>query len=403
MTGKASARGPAIARAPEPEWVTSQARRVASRSAVEIHLRARPRLLPGDFAAQARSMYESLHGGLRAEGARPADIVAEKIFLSDIEAQIHALRKVRREFYAPDARAGAPKPATTYVQQPPAWPGQLCEAQAFILMPAGGGAPATRAAAGLTPPASGRVVEMDGLRHVFLANVTGGSQGDGVGFSAQAAAAFRRAEAVLRRERMSFQDVVRTWIYLKNIDRDYAELNRTRRAFFTSRGVAPPPASTGIRGTPHPAERACALDVRAVAGDAPFQVHALHAASLNEAPSYGSDFARGMRVSLRDRSILYVSGTASIDEEGQVVDPGSIEGQVDRMLLNVERLLEGQGATYLDVVSAVTYLKEPEHREAFRLVGRRRGFLDRIPNTICVADICRPEWLCEMEVTAVLA
>ena len=106
---------------------------------------------------------------------------------------------------------------------------------------------------------------------------------------------------------------------------------------------------------------------------------------------------------LSDRSLVYISGTASIDEQGNVVHIGDIEGQVNRMLLNVEQLLKGQGATVNDLVSAITYLKEPSFMQPFRDVCRRRKFPERIPNTLCVAEVCRPDWLCEMEAIAVLS
>jgi enamine deaminase RidA (YjgF/YER057c/UK114 family) len=109
-----------------------------------------------------------------------------------------------------------------------------------------------------------------------------------------------------------------------------------------------------------------------------------------------------MRVDLEDRSILYVSGTASIGDRGQVVHPGHIEGQVERMLENIKALLAGQNAGFADVVCATTYLKDPGYAPAFRRIAGRRGFPAHVPNTVCVADICRPEWLCEMEITAVL-
>jgi enamine deaminase RidA (YjgF/YER057c/UK114 family) len=109
-----------------------------------------------------------------------------------------------------------------------------------------------------------------------------------------------------------------------------------------------------------------------------------------------------MRVAFEDRAVIYVSGTASINAAGRIVSPGDIVGQVDRMLLNVKALLAGNGAMFGDIVSAVTYLKKPEYLEAFRSGCRQRGLPERIPNTICIADICRPEWLCEMEAIAVL-
>ncbi len=40
--------------------------------------------------------------------------------------------------------------------------------------------------------------------------------------------------------------------------------------------------------------------------------------------------------------------------------------------------------------------------EPFRSVCRQRGLPEQFVNTIVVADVCRPDWLCEMELTAAL-
>ncbi len=367
---------------------------------VEIHLSARPDAGPAVFGLQARSMYGHLLAALGAHGASPRDVVAEKIFLADIGAPAKELAGIRREFY--DGGGGESlHPAASCVWQPPANAARLCEIQTLVWRAPDGTGLASHDVERLPEGATGRMVEAGGARHVFLSGLgTGASRRPGL--ARRTSSLLRRAEAALRREGLSFRDVVRTWFHVADIERDYAALNRGRRRFFRSRRVDPPPASTGIGGVPWPGGGACGLDLRAVAGAGRRQVRAFGAPTMNEAASYGSDFSRGMRVDLEDRSVLYVSGTASIDAEGGVVHPGRIAGQVDRMLVNIEALLAGQGAAYDDVVSAVTYLKRPEHVEVFREVAARRGFPGRVPNTVCRADICRPGWLCEMEVTAVL-
>ena len=69
---------------------------------------------------------------------------------------------------------------------------------------------------------------------------------------------FGLAEDLLRQAGMEFRDVVRTWIHLRDIDRDYADLNRARREFFAARGIDPVPASTGIGGGPVSGGTICA-------------------------------------------------------------------------------------------------------------------------------------------------
>ena len=378
-----------------------QTSRVATSEVLEVRLAARPDQGTEGFDAQARSLYARILEALAAEGLAAADILTETVFLRDVASQAPRLGAIRRELLAGPG-GGAPPAALTRIQQPPATPRHLCEAQVLAARPASGGSFPGRALEGLPAGAAGRVITAGRLEHVFLAGVTGGDPGDGLDFHAQAASMFRVAEDALRRAGLSFRDVVRTWLFVADIDRDYAALNRARREFFRARGIDPPPASTGIQGVPFPPDRGCSLDLRAVAGAGPLKVAPFLTPTMNEAPSYGSDFSRGTRVDLGDRAVLYLSGTASIDDEGRVVRPGEIDGQLERTFVNLEGLLSGQGAGFEQAVSAVSYLKSAAYADAYRRAAARHGLPDRVPNTVCVADVCRPDWLCEIELTAVV-
>jgi enamine deaminase RidA (YjgF/YER057c/UK114 family) len=143
------------------------------------------------------------------------------------------------------------------------------------------------------------------------------------------------------------------------------------------------------------------MDVYALLAERPVPIDVLHGPTMNEAPAYGSSFSRGMALEINGRNVIYVSGTASIDTEGRVLHVGDLEGQVHRMFENVEALLGTRGATFDDVVSAITYLKRPEYLDTFYRIWDERNMPGDIPNTVSVADVCRPEWLCEIEVIAV--
>jgi len=78
-----------------------------------------------------------------------------------------------------------------------------------------------------------------------------------------------------------------------------------------------------------------------------------------------------------------------------------LEAQVDRMLHNITTLLARQGATVEDLVSGVTYLKNPNDAPVLRSIFRDRGF-DRFPGPLVEAPLCRPELLCEAEAVAML-
>ena len=380
-----------------------QLHRAVTRDFVELHVTARPSDISEPFSAQAGTMYRSLLETLSAEGAEPCDIASEKVFLSDIGSQAHELARVRLAARSRTRSKAGPAPALSLVEQPPARSGQLCEVQAYALVPRGTTPVVSRTLEGLPPGCSGRMVEAAGVGRLFVSGVTGGTRGDRSDFSDQAAGMFLSAEKILSAEGFSFRDVTRTWIYLRNIDTDYGSLNQRRRDFFASRGVRPAPASTGIRGAVVPRDRLCGLDLRAIAHDGSVRISPIHAETMNEAPAYGADFSRGTRLTFHDHAVLHISGTASIDRTGGVVCIGQIDGQVNRMLVNVSALLAGQNASWGNIVSLITYLKDPRDREAFRRVSRRHGLPESIPNTICVADVCRPEWLCEIEAVAVLS
>ena len=108
-----------------------------------------------------------------------------------------------------------------------------------------------------------------------------------------------------------------------------------------------------------------------------------------------------MRVVEANKIALHVSGTASIDEAGRTAHPGDFEAQAERMLANVAALLEGQGAGFRDVVSAITYLKHPADAARLRSKLSAAGY-EGFPHALVAAPICRPELLCETEALAVL-
>ena len=365
----------------------------------EIHLAARPEPSATGFVAQVRSAYAALLGALAAHGAGPADVVTERIFLGDIAAQADDAAAAGREAWG---AAAARRPASTILEQAPARPGQLVEIQALAAVAGPGGAPALSAPGGLPPGASGCLVAAGAVRRAHVARIAGGRPGDALGFRSQADDMLARAEAGLVGQGLALGRVARTWIFLADIERDYAELNHARRDFFAARSLAPVPASTGIRGGAWPKDRRCTMDLVAYDGPGVGAIRPLHAPTMNEAREYGSDFSRAMRVDLGQRSIVYVSGTASIDAAGRVLHAGDPAAQARRMLLNVEQLLAGQGAGLDRIVQAVTYVKRAADRDAVLIAGRAAGVPGAIPHTVCVADVCRPEWLCEMEAIAVI-
>ena len=128
---------------------------------------------------------------------------------------------------------------------------------------------------------------------------------------------------------------------------------------------------------------------------------------LNEAYAYAkpSSFSRGMRIELGEITILLISGTASIDENGVSVHIGDFRAQMRRTLANITGLLESEGCTWRDIVRTTCYLRDVDRDyEAFnqeRTNFYREQGLDPLPaSTGIQAHLCRPELLIEIEAIA---
>jgi enamine deaminase RidA (YjgF/YER057c/UK114 family) len=135
-------------------------------------------------------------------------------------------------------------------------------------------------------------------------------------------------------------------------------------------------------------------------GFQPEQQHYLYALShLNRTIEYGVTFERGTLMQYGDRNHVFISGTASIDNHGEVLHVGNVKQQTLRMWENVETLLAEGDMTYDDVMQIVVYLRDLAD---YKLV--KQLFDEKFPYTpyvITLAPVCRPTWLIEMECMAV--
>lgn len=129
---------------------------------------------------------------------------------------------------------------------------------------------------------------------------------------------------------------------------------------------------------------------------------------LNEAYDYPKkvSFSRGMRVDLDSCVMLFISGTASVDESGDSIHPGDVRAQTRRALTNIKALLEAEGADWHDIVRTTCYLADfrtyDEFNEA-RNTFYEEERLDPLPASTCIeARICRPELLVEIEAIAMI-
>ena len=374
-------------------------RRVAGPLAREIFLHCQPPPEVTDPAGQAAAIYRAIFVVLDAEGGSYEHVVAETLFLRDLQQSLAPVREARG--WALDAwDVTEHRPATLEIGQPPLDERACLEVSLQAVIPHASPLRVlpvvARPDAGSGP--HGLLVEIGAERRFHAAGLC--AAGDDA--YEQTLGIFGLANRLLHEAGMEFRDVQRTWIHLRHMERDYGALNQARREFFAARGIAPPPASTGIGGEPVSPEHVLCLGVYAVQVPGGPARSVMSTPTLNEASEYGADFVRGMKVVEANKVALHVSGTASLDEHGRSIHAGDLEAQAGRMLLNIAKLLEGQGAGYADLVHAITYVKHPGDAARVRERLRLAGFAG-FPHALVVAPICRKELLCETEALAVLA
>ncbi len=198
-------------------------------------------------------------------------------------------------------------------------------------------------------------------------------------------------------------DCIRTWFFVQNVDVNYQGVVDGRNRLFAEHDLTPSThfiTSTGIGGRNADKNEIVQMNTYAVKGLKDGQVNFLYAKDyLNPTYEYGVSFERGTYVDYGDRRQVFISGTASIDNKGNVMHVGEIDKQVERMWQNVDALLKEANCGFEDVAQMLVYLRDTADYELVKAM-----FEQRFPNTpkvFLLAPVCRPTWLIEMECIAV--
>lgn len=196
---------------------------------------------------------------------------------------------------------------------------------------------------------------------------------------------------------------IRTWIFVQNVDVNYAGVVKARNEVFVTQNLTDKThfiASTGIAGRHANPKVLVQMDAYAVDGICEEQVHYLYAPThLNPTYEYGVSFERGTYIDYGDRRHVFISGTASINNKGEVMYSGDIRKQMFRMWENVETLLKEADCTFDHVGHLLVYLRDIADYTVVRDMFEKR--FPSIPKVYLLAPVCRPGWLVEMECMAV--
>lgn len=102
--------------------------------------------------------------------------------------------------------------------------------------------------------------------------------------------------------------------------------------------------------------------------------------------------------------VVYVRGQIGQDlDTRENVGVGDVEVQAEKAMANIAMLLEESGGTIADVVKVVVYLTDIRFREpVYRVMGRWLQGVHPVSTGLVVSALARPEWLVEIDATAVL-
>ena len=217
----------------------------------------------------------------------------------------------------------------------------------------------------------------------------------------QAFSAFEGVAHELESVGMDFSHVVRTWLYADRILDWYGELNKARDRFFRERGVYGRyvPVSTGIGWSGDSSARIL-LGAFAAQAKEPGSVvvEALPSPLQCPALEYGSSFSRAAEVRTPGWRRVIVSGTASLAPGShEVAHVGDVARQIDCAMKAVAAIYMSRGMSFGDVSGALTYLKDETCRPHWERWLAVHPEYPAAHTRAIVADVCRPEWLFEIE------
>jgi enamine deaminase RidA (YjgF/YER057c/UK114 family) len=103
-------------------------------------------------------------------------------------------------------------------------------------------------------------------------------------------------------------------------------------------------------------------------------------------------------------NIVFLRGQVGQDlDTAESVGVGDPAAQAEQAMDNITRLLEEAGSRVEDVCRITIYLTDIRFREAvYRVVGRHLKGVFPVSTGLVVDALARPEWLVEIEATAVI-
>jgi len=348
------------------------------------------------FREQVKRIEQEYFDALKALNIDKDSVIYRKIFVSDIASQGHMLKE--------SCLCGDPssdtKAAVSLVEQMPLGSSEIAMFAYHLV--------SSKGIDKISPSKDCLFVKREDVSQLWFTNLTGYIAGND-DHSASIREQTKSLMSHFMKEIAGFnaslkENTMRTWFYIKDIYRDYQDMVNERREIFHQQGLTFDThfiASTGIGGNSGGGKALVSMDALSLLGVRKEQISYLNAPGyLCNTFDYGVTFERGVRVSFRDRAHLHISGTASIDKFGEVVNKGDVIKQTARTFENIQALLRNGNADLKDLMYIIVYLCNPS--DMCLVKDFLSNIVDNIPYVIVQAPICRPEWLVEIEGLAII-
>lgn len=123
---------------------------------------------------------------------------------------------------------------------------------------------------------------------------------------------------------------------------------------------------------------------------------------------HGKDFTKnfGYAQAVTVGNTLYISGTVSIDNQGELVAVGDMSRQTRRIYEDLQRILEAHGATFSDVIKEAIFTTDIDRFKEEAMPVRAEFYqghtLPASSAWLQVSRLAFPEFLVEIEAIAIL-
>jgi len=246
------------------------------------------------------------------------------------------------------------------------------------------------------------------IHHLYLSDIDGNSYlEDG---ECEYRNLYQNLEKYLSQNNFNPDNVVRTWIYMKDVLSDYKKFNDARIEFFEKNKIDfsihsnTLPSSTCIGGSSCEF-RDIHLDLYCVKSNDNKQITSRIYNKMQKEPAgsnylFNPTFARGTAVITKDYIEIQISGTASIDSNGNTIYHNDPYNQIKTTFLNVKEILGQYGLDFSDICQSTCFFKDKNYYSDYLKVKEEFG-LENTNFTFVENHVCRDNLLFEFDGFAV--